>query len=201
MSEKELYKGIITTSAKSQKEWRKWLEKNHEKENAVWLINAKKDSGIASVNYPQAVDEALCFGWIDAVANKKDEDSFYQYFTKRKPKSKWSKINKAKVAQFIKEGKMASAGMAMVELAKATGTWDALNEVEELIIPDDMLKLFKKNKVAFENWKTFSRSIQRGILEWISNAKKEETRNKRIVETISLAEKNIKANQYQKKPD
>jgi uncharacterized protein YdeI (YjbR/CyaY-like superfamily) len=94
---------------------------------------------------------------------------------------------------------MAPAGMVMVELAKATGTWEALNEVEELIVPDDMLKLFKKNKVAYENWKTFSRSIQRGILEWISNAKKEETRNKRIVETISLAEKNIKANQYQKK--
>lgn len=141
----------------------------------------------------------MCFGWIDAVANKKDDDSYYQYFTKRKPKSNWSKVNKEKVARFIKEGKMAPAGMAMVELAKATGTWEALNEVEKLIVPDDMLKLFKKNKVAFENWKTFSRSIQRGILEWISNAKKEETRNKRIVETISLAEKNIKANQYQKK--
>lgn len=199
MPEKELYKGIGTCKAKSQKDWRKWLEKNHVKENAVWLIIAKKDSGITSVNYAQAVDEALCFGWIDAVANKKDDTSFYQYFTKRKPKSKWSKVNKEKVTRFIKEGKMAPAGMAMVDLAKATGTWDALNEVEELIVPEDMLKLFKKNKVAFENWKTFSRSIQRGILEWISNAKKEETRTNRIEETISLAEKNIKANQYQKK--
>lgn len=199
MPEKELYKGIGTCKAKSQKDWRKWLEKNHVKENAVWLIIAKKDSGIASVNYAQAVDEALCFGWIDAVANKKDDTSFYQYFTKRKPRSKWSKVNKEKVTRFLKEGKMAPAGMAMVDLAKATGTWDALNEVEELIVPEDMLKLFKKNKKAFENWKTFSRSIQRGILEWISNAKKEETRTKRIVETISLAEKNIKANQYQKK--
>lgn len=199
MPEKELYKEIGTCKAKSQNDWRKWLEKNHVKENAVWLIIAKKDSGITSVNYAQAVDEALCFGWIDAVANKKDETSFYQYFTKRKPKSKWSKVNKEKVTRFIKEGKMAPAGMAMVDLAKAKGTWDALNEVEDLIVPEDMLKLFKKNKVAFENWKTFSRSIQRGILEWISNAKKEETRTKRIVETISLAEKNIKANQYQKK--
>lgn len=199
MPEKELYKGIGTCKVKSQKDWRKWLEKNHVKENAVWLIIAKKDSGITSVNYAQAVDEALCFGWIDAVANKKDDTSFYQYFTKRKPRSKWSKVNKEKVTRFIKEGKMAPAGMAMVDLAKATGTWDALNEVEELIVPEDMLKLFKKNKKAFENWKTFSRSIQRGILEWISNAKKEETRTKRILETISLAEKNIKANQYQKK--
>jgi uncharacterized protein YdeI (YjbR/CyaY-like superfamily) len=199
VSEKELYKGIRTCKAKSQNDWRKWLEKNHIKENAVWLIIAKKESGINSVNYPQAVDEALCFGWIDSVANKKDEVSFYQYFTKRKPKSKWSKINKDKVAQFMKEGKMAPAGLAMVELAKATGTWDALNEVEALTIPDDMLSRFKINKVAFENWKMFSRSVQRGILEWISNAKKEETRLKRIEETISLAEKNIKANQYQKK--
>ena len=199
MNGKNIYKGTLTTAAKSQNDWRKWLEKNHVKETAVWLIIAKKDSGILSVNYAQAVDEALCFGWIDAVANKKDDDSYYQYFTKRKPKSNWSKVNKEKVARFIKEGKMAPAGMAMIELAKATGTWEALNEVEELIVPDDMLKLFKKNKVAYENWKTFSRSIQRGILEWISNGKKEETRNKRIVETISLAEKNIKANQYQKK--
>jgi uncharacterized protein YdeI (YjbR/CyaY-like superfamily) len=197
--EKELYKGIKTCKAKSQNDWRKWLEKNHITETAVWLIIAKKESGIASVNYAQAVDEALCFGWIDAVANKKDETSFYQYFTKRKPKSKWSKINKEKVTRFIEEGKMAPAGMAMVELAKTTGTWDALNEVEALIIPDEMLSRFKKNKIAFENWKMFSRSVQRGILEWISNAKREETRMKRIEETITLAEKNIKANQYQKK--
>ena len=165
-------------------------------EKAVWLIIYKKAAEVPSVNYAEAVDEALCFGWIDSKANTKDELSYYQYFAKRNPKSKWSKVNKEKVAQFIKEGKMAPEGLAMIELAKETGTWDALNAVDELIVPDDMLKLFKKNKTAFANWNSFSRSVQRGILEWISNAKRVETRQKRIDETITLAAKNIKANQY-----
>ncbi len=196
MKHDKTYKDIPTFYAKSQAAWRKWLEKNHLKEKAVWLIIYKKAAEVPSVNYAEAVDEALCFGWIDSKANTKDELSYYQYFAKRNPKSKWSKVNKEKVAQFIKEGKMAPEGLAMIELAKETGTWDALNAVDELIVPDDMLKLFKKNKTAFANWNSFSRSVQRGILEWISNAKRVETRQKRIDETITLAAKNIKANQY-----
>lgn len=190
------YKDIPTFYAKSQAAWRKWLEKNHLKEKAVWLIIYKKAAQVPSVNYAEAVDEALCFGWIDSKANTKDDLSYYQYFAKRNPKSKWSKVNKDKVAKFIKEGKMAPEGLAMIELAKKTGTWEALNAVDALIVPDDMLKLLKKNKTAFTNWNSFSRSVQRGILEWISNAKREETRQKRIDETITLAAQNIKANQY-----
>ncbi|MBK8345210.1 MAG: YdeI/OmpD-associated family protein [Bacteroidetes bacterium] len=190
------YKDIPTFYAKSPAAWRKWLEKNHLKEKAVWLIIYKKAAQVPSVNYAEAVDEALCFGWIDSKANTKDELSYYQYFAKRNPKSKWSKVNKEKVAQFIKEGKMAPEGFSHDRISKKTGTWDALNAVDELIVPDDMLKLFKKNKTAFANWNSFSRSVQRGILEWISNAKRVETRQKRIDETITLAAKNIKANQY-----
>jgi len=196
MKHDKTYKDIPTFYAKLQAAWRKWLEKNHLKEKAVWLIIYKKAAAVPSVNYAEAVDEALCFGWIDSKANTKDELSYYQYFAKRNPKSKWSKVNKEKVAQFIKEGKMTREGLAMIELAKKTGTWDALNAVDELIVPDDMLKLFKKNKTAFANWNSFSRSVQRGILEWISNAKRDETRQKRIDETITLAAKNINANQY-----
>ena len=190
----EMKSGVKIFSAKTQKEWRKWLEKNHRSEKAVWLIFYKKGSGIQSTNYAEALEEALCFGWIDSKANKKDAESYYQYFAKRKPESNWSKVNKEKVARLIEKGLMTSAGFESIEIAKRNGTWTALDEVEELIIPPDLQLLFDKNIAAFENWKNFSRYIKRGILEWILNAKRSETRQKRIAETVELAEKNIKAN-------
>jgi uncharacterized protein YdeI (YjbR/CyaY-like superfamily) len=190
----EMKSGVKIFYAKTQKEWRKWLEKNHRSEKAVWLIFYKKGSGKQSTNYAEALEEALCFGWIDSKANKKDDESYYQYFAKRKPESNWSKVNKEKVARLIEKGLMTSAGFVSIEIAKRNGTWTALDEVEELIIPPDLQLLFDKNIAAFENWKNFSRYIKRGILEWILNAKRSETRQKRIAETVELAEKNIKAN-------
>lgn len=158
------------------------------------MIIYRKESGTPSVYYTEAVDEALCFGWIDSKPNKRDENSYYQFFAKRSPKSNWSKVNKEKVAKLIEQGLMASAGFEMIEIAKKNGTWTALDDVEKIIIPDDLKELFLENKTALENWEKFSRSSKRGILEWIMNAKKAETRRKRIEETVSLAEQNIKAN-------
>ncbi len=195
MAIKETYKHILAVSAASSAEWRKWLEKNHKKQLAVWLIYFKKASGVASITYGEAVNEALCYGWIDSVANARDADSYYQYFSPRKPKSNWSAVNKRKVAMLLEQGKMTPAGMDMVELAKASGTWDALNAVEELIVPPDLKKAFAKNASAKKHWETFPRSAKRAILEWINAAKKEETRNKRVTETVALAAKNIRANQ------
>lgn len=192
----EIYNGIQTFYAKTRKEWRKWLEKNHQSEKSVWLIIYKKESDTQSVYYPEAVDEALCFGWIDSKPNKRDEHSYYQFFAKRNPKSNWSKVNKEKIAKLLEQGLMHRSGLEMIEIAKQNGTWTALDEVENITIPDDLKKLFSKNKTAFENWENFPRSSKRGILEWIMNAKKPETRQKRIEETVSLAEKNIKANHY-----
>jgi len=190
----ELKEGVKTYYAKTQKEWRKWLEKNHQSEKAVWLIFYKKGSGIQSTNYAEALEEALCFGWIDSKANKRDDNSYYQYFAKRKPKSNWSKVNKEKLAKLIGKGLMTTAGFESIDIAKRNGTWSALDEVEELIIPSDLQLLFDNNKRAFENWENFPRSVKRGILEWILNAKRPETRQKRIAETVELAEKNIKVN-------
>jgi uncharacterized protein YdeI (YjbR/CyaY-like superfamily) len=190
----EMKAGVKTFHAKTQKEWRKWLEKNHRSEKAVWLIFYKKGSGIQSTNYAEALEEALCFGWIDSKANKRDDESYYQYFARRKTKSKWSKINKEKVSKLIEKGLMTPAGFVSIEIAKHNGAWSALDDVEELIIPPDLKLLFDKNKGAFENWEKFPRSAKRGILEWILNAKRPETRKKRITETVELAEKNIKAN-------
>jgi uncharacterized protein YdeI (YjbR/CyaY-like superfamily) len=190
----ELKEGIGTFHARSRKEWREWLEKNHQSEKSVWLIVYKKESNVPSVYYPEAVDEALCFGWIDSTPKKRDDRSYYQFFAKRNPKSNWSKVNKTKVEKLIAQNLMTAAGLKMVEIAKRTGTWTALDDVENIKIPDDLQKALDNNKTAFEHWDKFSRSSKRGILEWILNAKKPETRQRRIDETVRLAIENIKAN-------
>lgn len=192
----ELKEGIKTFHASTRQAWRQWLEENHAAEKSVWLIIYKKESGVLSVYYPEAVDEALCFGWIDSKANKRDDQSYYQYFARRKPKSNWSKVNKAKVEKLLQQGLMAPAGLAMIELAKSNGTWTVLDEVEKLVVPDDLQLAFDQNKEAFDHWEKFPPSTRRGILEWILNAKRPETRQKRIEETVALAEQNIRANQY-----
>ena len=196
VSNKELYKDKPVVYAASRLNWRKWLEKNHLKEKAIWLVINKKSSGKPGVDYAGAVEEALCFGWIDSVANKRDAESSYQYFTPRKPKSMWSKLNKQRVEKLEATGLMTEAGMRMVELAKATGTWDALNEVEEAIIPDDMVRLLKKKKTAEKHFLAFSVSVRKQILSWILSAKTPATREKRIKETVELAARNVKANQW-----
>jgi uncharacterized protein YdeI (YjbR/CyaY-like superfamily) len=182
------------TTASSRSEWRNWLQKHHDSYTFVWLEIYKKESGIPSVTYKEAVDEALCFGWIDSKPNKKDSKSYYQFFAKRNPKSNWSKVNKEKVEILIAQGLMTSAGMKMIELAKENGTWNFLDQVETLELPIDMEQLFGQNPKAFENWNTFSKSAKRGILEWIANAKTPQTRGKRIQETVELAGQNLKAN-------
>ncbi len=192
----EVYKGVVAVKCKSRKAWRAWLEKNHQVKQSVWLVIFLKECGTPSVYYPEAVDEALCFGWIDSKPNKRDDESYYQFFSRRNPKSNWSAVNKKKVAKLIELGLMQEAGYNTIELAKKTGTLEALDAIENLVLPDDLQKEFNKNNGAFVNWENFPKSVKRGILEWISNAKKEETREKRIKETVTLANKNIRANQF-----
>lgn len=182
--------------ASSAEVWRAWLAENHQQEKGIWLIIYKKDSGVASVYYPEAVDEALCFGWVDSKPNKRDEKSYYQYFSLRNPKSNWSKVNKDKVERLQAANKMAPAGLDMVKLAKESGTWDALNEVEALIIPEDLGKALDTYPHARTYFEAFPPSTRRGILEWILNAKRPETRQKRIEETARLANEDVRANQY-----
>jgi len=195
----QLKDGIKTFYAKSRTHWRKWLEKNHRVERSVWLIIYKKETKVPSVYYPEAVDEALCFGWIDSKPNKRDDKSYYQFFAKRNPKSNWSKINKAKVEQLMAENLMFPAGLEMIEIAKQNGSWTALDDVGNFVIPADLQKAFDKSKKGFKHWTGFSNSSRKGILDWIRSAKTEETRQKRISQTVELAKKNIKANQYVKK--
>ncbi|MEL6141279.1 MAG: YdeI/OmpD-associated family protein [Bacteroidota bacterium] len=189
--------GFPVFYAKNAAAWRAYLEGHHATDKNVWLILFKKDSSVPSLTYSEAVDEALCFGWIDSKPNKRDDKSFYQFFAKRNPKSNWSRVNKEKITRLQAAGKLAPAGEEMVRIAKENGTWDALNDVENLIIPPDMLAEFTKYPtVALNNWEAFPRTVKRGILEWIFNAKRPPTRAKRIAETVAKAAKNERANQW-----
>jgi uncharacterized protein YdeI (YjbR/CyaY-like superfamily) len=179
--------------------WRKWLDQNHEKRESIWLIIAKKGSGLPTLPIEDAIEEALCYGWIDSLPNKVDENRYKVLMSPRKPKSNWSKINKKRAYKMIKAGLMTPSGMKMISLARKTGTWNALENVDRLIMPDDLKKACTKNKKALHYFDQFPPSAKRGILEWIGNAKTTETRIKRIDETVSLAATNIRANQYQRK--
>lgn len=188
--------GIPAFHASSQEAWRNWLESNHRKEKGVWLIIYKKSSDTPSVYYDEAVDEALCFGWVDSKPNKRDAESYFQYFSQRNPKSNWSRVNKEKIARLEAAGKIHASGYEMIRIAKETGTWTALDEIENLLIPKDLEAEFEKYPEAKNNFDEFPRSVKRGILEWIFNAKRPETRQKRIAETAAKAAENIRANQY-----
>lgn len=177
-------------------EWRNWLIDHYSATKSIWVIFPKKASGLRGITPDEAIDEALCFGWIDSVPNKVDDSRFKVLFSPRNPKSNWSRVNKTRIARLEKEGRIAKPGYDMIRIAKEAGTWTALDDVENLVIPDDLETELKTCKDAFSNFEAFPRSAKRGILEWIFNAKREETRKKRIKETARLAEDNIRANQY-----
>jgi uncharacterized protein YdeI (YjbR/CyaY-like superfamily) len=181
--------------AKDRLAFRSWLEQNHSSSNGIWLIYYKKNSLQASISYPEAVKEALCFGWIDSKVKSLDDQRYMQVFTPRKPKSVWSALNKKYVAELIEQKLLRPAGLKTIEIAKQNGQWESLDKVEALEIPEDLRKLLAKNKTAKVNFESFSPSSKKVILQWIASAKRSETRQRRIEETVALAAKNIKANQ------
>jgi uncharacterized protein YdeI (YjbR/CyaY-like superfamily) len=180
----------------SRQAWREWLSENHAKEKSIWIKIYKKQISISSVYYDEAVDEALCFGWVDSSIKRGNEEYYYQFFARRNPKSNWSRVNKAKVEKLIADGLMKEAGMQVIDYAKENGYWTALDDVENLINPADLQMALDSNPTAKTYFEAFPRSVKRGILEWLLNARQEETRKKRINEIVTLAEKNIRANQY-----
>ena len=152
--------GIPTFYAVDQAAWREWLAANHDRMEKVWLIIYNKGSGVPSVNYSESVDEALCYGWIDSVANKRDGLSRYQYYTRRKPKSIWSKVDKTKVANLLAAGKMMPAGQRMIDIAQENGMWTYLDEVDAGIMPDDLATAFAFNPEALAKFEAFSLSAK-----------------------------------------
>lgn len=172
---------------KSRAAWRKWLEKNHLSKQAVWLVFYKKSSNKETISWSEAVDVALCFGWIDSKKIKIDEETSHQFFSKRKPRSTWSKINKEKVERLIDGGLMKQAGYKSIEIAKQNGSWILLDEAEELVIPKDLDAKFNTKPKAKDFFLSLSKSVRKSILQWVVLARRPETRLKRITEIVKLA--------------
>lgn len=185
-----------STHPLTRAEWRDWLAANHERDGGVWLISYKKATGLPAMTYDEAVEEALCWGWVDSKPRKLDEERSMLYYAPRQGGSGWSRPNKERVERAIATGQMTAAGLAKVEEAKADGTWTMLDAVENLELPDDLAAEFDRYPNARANWEAFPRSAKRGILEWIIQARKPETRAKRVEETARLADENVRANQW-----
>lgn len=181
---------------KSRTEWRAWLEEHHTRPDGVWLVSYKKATGKARFNYEDAVEEALCFGWIDSKANTLDDERSMLWFSPRKSGTGWSRPNKQRIERLLAAGLMRPAGLAKIEAAQQDGTWNALDAIENLEIPPDLDRALKANPIADLYFQAFPRSVKRAILEWIAHAKRPETRARRIEETARLAAQNIRANQW-----
>ncbi len=180
----------------SRQDWRLWLEENHSSKQSVWLIYYKKKSNISTLSWSEAVDEALCFGWIDSTAKPIDDEKYKQFFTRRKPKSVWSKVNKEKVQRLIDQGLMTPAGYESIEKAKQNGSWTILDDVEELIIPIDLEMEFNTKPESIDFFLSLSKSVRKAILQWLVLAKLPETRQKRIIEIVELASQKLKPKQF-----
>ncbi len=180
----------------NQKDWREWLKENHRSSDSVWLVYYKKASPKHNLTWSEAVDEALCFGWIDSTRNAVDEERFMQFFSKRKPQSNWSKINKEKIENLTARGMMTKAGLESVRIAKENGSWTFLDDVEAMIIPEDLENAFQQHSGSKDYFLTLNDSIKKQILYWIKSAKRPDTRLKRITEVAKQAGENKKPKQF-----
>lgn len=175
---------IETFYPRSQAEWRDWLEVNHSTKQSVWVIFYKKKTKIPSLVWSDAVDEAICFGWIDSKIKPIDDEKFTQFFSKRKPKSVWSKVNKAKVERLTAAGLMTEAGLKAIEIAKQNGSWTILDEAEDDSVPQDLVNELQKIKGGMDYFQSLSKSNRKMYLHRIAVAKRPETKQKRIAEMI-----------------
>ena len=179
--------GLPIISFKSPKDWASWLDKNHAKSNGIWLRLFKKDSGVASVTYAEALDEALCYAWIDGQLEKCDEKSWLRKFTPRRPKSVWSKKNIEHANRLIQAGKMKPAGLKEVEAAKADGRWGrAYDSPSAMQVPEDFLKELSKGKNAKAFFENLNKANTYAIAWRLQTAKKPETRAKRIQAILEM---------------
>jgi uncharacterized protein YdeI (YjbR/CyaY-like superfamily) len=184
---------LKTYYAKDRNAWRKWLDKNHAKSPGVWLIYYKKSSGTPRVEYNDAVEEALCFGWIDSTIRPIDDKKYMQRFTPRKPKSGWSGLNKQRINRMIEQGLMAPAGLEKIEIAKKDGSWESFDHIDAIQLPDDFAKALAKNKKAKSNFQNFPQFARKQFLYWINSSKRPETRKQRIQLLVKKAAANKKA--------
>lgn len=186
MSSDQLY--VIDGAA-----WRAWLKEHYADTSVIWLVFRKKDSGAPSIDYETAVEEALCFGWIDSIIKKLDETSYARKFTPRKTDSKWSASNKARVKRLIAAGRMAPAGQRLVDEARASGRWDKSAGPDiPPGLPAELTEALAANPLAAENFEALAPSYRKQYIGWVAVAKRAETRQRRVAESIALLERGEK---------
>lgn len=173
--------------AESRSQWRAWLRSNHEKEKGVWLGSWRSATSQPRCPYPDAVEEAICFGWIDSTISILDDDRQIQLFTPRRPKSSWTRLNRRRFAEMEAAGMMTDAGRAAADVAKENGWWTILDPVEDLIEPKELKNALDANSDARAHWDGFPPSARKQMLWWIVSAAKEETKNKRIASIVDKA--------------
>ncbi|MEO5499304.1 MAG: YdeI/OmpD-associated family protein [Candidatus Saccharimonadales bacterium] len=178
--------------AKDRTAWRTWLEEHHDTETAVWLVHDKGKN--RTFKWEDIVQEALCFGWIDSTAGKVSDTQSKIYVSRRKPKSVWSKINKAHVERLIASGEMTLTGLKVIEVAKGNGSWDALNRSDALELPEELVALLMADATAQQHFQSFSDSAKKQILSWVYSAKRDETKSSRIQKTVEMARRGLRAN-------
>ncbi|MES2410828.1 MAG: YdeI/OmpD-associated family protein [Bacteroidota bacterium] len=178
---------------KNAQEWREWLHENHHSSKGVHLIFYRVSSEKESMRWEDAVQVAICYGWIDSTVKRLDDERRRQMFTPRKDKSVWSKLNKTYIEKLIAEELMHESGLKKIETAKKNGSWETLDAVENLEMPQDLALAFAKNKKALDNYNSFSPSYRKSYLYWLNQAKREETRTARVAEIVNLCEQNIKS--------
>jgi len=177
-------------SFKNRDEWRKWLKDYHSIAKGIWLIYYKKHTGKPSVKYNDAVEEALCYGWIDSIVKRIDYERYMQKFTPRNDSSTWSEVNKKRVEKMIAQGKMTKYGLKKIEIAEQSGKWDEVVESQlEHILSDNLLYVLKSDKAAFTEYKKLPPSHKKMYTSWIMTAKKEETKVRRIKKMITMLKK------------
>jgi uncharacterized protein YdeI (YjbR/CyaY-like superfamily) len=177
-------------------QWRRWLGRHHASSTGVWLVSWRTHTGKRRISYEDAVTEALAFGWIDSKARTLDDDRSVLWFCPRKPTSGWSRSNKRRVELLLAEGRMAPSGQAAIDAAKANGAWELLDAVEDLVVPPDLAAAFDEHEGSAAMWESFPRSTKRALLEWIVQAKRPETRARRVLETADKAARGERANQW-----
>jgi uncharacterized protein YdeI (YjbR/CyaY-like superfamily) len=173
--------------------WRAWLEANHAASRGAWLVTWRPRTGHAYLEYEAAVEEALCFGWVDSTGGHVDDDRGKLYFAPRKPRSGWAATNKARVERLIADGRMASAGLAAIERAKANGSWELLDSVERLEVPEDLAAALDRLPPAAANFAAFPPSARKMMLGWVALARRPETRATRITQIAEAAARNERA--------
>jgi uncharacterized protein YdeI (YjbR/CyaY-like superfamily) len=173
--------------------WHAWLEANHATARGAWLVTWRPRSGRTGLDYEAAIEEALCFGWVDSTGGSYDDDRGKLYFAPRKPRSGWAATNKARVERLIAAGRMAPAGHAAIERARANGSWEVLDSVERLEVPDDLAAALAADPAAGANFGTFPPSARKQMLAWVAFARRPETRAARIAKIAEAAARNERA--------